>query len=561
MSQLFKAIRALLRVRFPYTDLGDQQRARDLIRLTWAIIGFGFVTALAFLQVDQGPVSIVLLVTAYAILLSMAIIPVLINRGHLLIGSLAFVIYLFVMCVFAYITTPLGATLTLFTLPIIAAGVLLNRRSMVVMLGLVITAIIFSALLNSLGILRPSRMMDDSNPFGSLVLAFAGLSADAIMLVVFAGGQRVMLRQNFALTEDMRTSSGISQVLSGVVSQDKIMEQTIDLIRDQLNYYHVQIFLVEDKTKLLVQQAGTTISRSHTDTARRRIAPDDPSVFNEVLRTGKVIRISSETSTSRRKELLPSMQSELLLPLRRLDDVLGVLDVQSLDTDDFTKKDSEVLETIAAQLSLAIQNAQFYAALQSVEQERQQLSVRVQEASQQIDLLNRQASGAIWTHYLESNAGVIGFDWQHGSVTPNTALTPTLERTFKNALPEVYTDQDGAQILSVPIVSRGQVLGAMEFRTANNRAWSNRSIELARIVSQRLALALDNIRLFEQAQIIASREQMANQIAARMQAKTDVDAVLAVAAETFQQALGATRASIRLGTPDMSQVKTEIKLP
>jgi len=72
---------------------------------------------------------------------------------------------------------------------------------------------------------------------------------------------------------------------------------------------------------------------------------------------------------------------------------------------------------------------------------------------------------------------------------------------------------------------------------------------LAQVISERLALALDNLRLFEQAQVIARREQLASQIGANLQAKTDIDSLVTVAAEAFQEALGASRTNVRLGVP------------
>jgi GAF domain-containing protein len=131
----------------------------------------------------------------------------------------------------------------------------------------------------------------------------------------------------------------------------------------------------------------------------------------------------------------------------------------------------------------------------------------------------------------------------------NSYMSSALERAMSNSMPELI--QDGAdQVLTVPIVSRGQRLGAMEFRAPNDKQWNNRSIELAHVIAQRLALALDNIRLFEQAQMIAHREQTASQVSAVLQSKTDLDALVATAADAFQQALGATRTSIRLGMPE-----------
>jgi GAF domain-containing protein len=100
----------------------------------------------------------------------------------------------------------------------------------------------------------------------------------------------------------------------------------------------------------------------------------------------------------------------------------------------------------------------------------------------------------------------------------------------------------------------------MEFRASKEQNWNNRSLELARIIAQRLALALDNVRLYEQAQIIANREQVANQVATRLQSRTDIDSLILAAAESFQQALGATRASVRLAMPGESMGLSENRI-
>jgi transcriptional regulator with GAF, ATPase, and Fis domain len=106
------------------------------------------------------------------------------------------------------------------------------------------------------------------------------------------------------------------------------------------------------------------------------------------------------------------------------------------------------------------------------------------------------------------------------------------------------------QILVVPILIRGQMFGVMEFRAPQGENWDDRGLELARAIAQRLALSLDNLRLFEQAQLAVAREQMANQVATMLQARSDIDSLVNVAVEAFQQVLGATKASIRLGLPN-----------
>ena len=80
----------------------------------------------------------------------------------------------------------------------------------------------------------------------------------------------------------------------------------------------------------------------------------------------------------------------------------------------------------------------------------------------------------------------------------------------------------------------------------SNRPITRRQIEIMRNVIQRLALALDNKRLFEQSQSQAQRESKANEIASLLLSSTDMDTVLRLAATNFNDALGAIQTHIEL---------------
>jgi GAF domain-containing protein len=53
----------------------------------------------------------------------------------------------------------------------------------------------------------------------------------------------------------------------------------------------------------------------------------------------------------------------------------------------------------------------------------------------------------------------------------------------------------------------------------------------------------------EEAQRLAQREALVNEISARLQATTNVDAVIAAATQSLADAFQAPRVAIRLGTP------------
>jgi len=563
MSRLPLWFRSVTQVSFDYEDPYEAQRARGLlaIAVTAVAVVILVILALPFYSVDptRAVAIVALLVVLAGVFLS---VPLLINRGQLIFASLVYILILFLAILIPYISSPNDAELVAFASPIIAAGVLLNRRGMVVMLGLVLLSVILTWALIVLNALpRPIPLV--SQPGVALGTILPALFLDGVMLIVFAGGQRTLQRRSITLAQELRNSVNITQTIAEIHSADELLTRTVELIRENLNYYHVRVFLLEETTHLLVLHSGTTfsgsgengvgqISASEKSAFQRRITPDEETVFNEVIRSGQTLRITSADSPARRSEMLGAMRAQLLLPLRRESRTLGVLDVQSLSQDAFDEQDVEVLRGIASQLAIALENTRLYSQLQATADERQKLAEQLRHAAEQIEQLSLEVGGRAWTRYLEGRAeSVIGFDWKQGMTVSQIGLTPGLERALNSAMPELYVD-GAEQVLCVPIISRGQNLGAMEFRAPAERVWNSRSIELVRVISQRLALALDNLRLFEQAQTVANREQVASQIAANLQTKTDVDSLVAIAAEAFQEALGATRTSIRLGAPGQS---------
>jgi GAF domain-containing protein len=551
MRQLVRLLRSLTRIRRIYANAFEQHQARSLAWMasTITIVSLLYLPSLAFngMSAQQNLLFVVSIVVVVA---GMGLVLFLIDRGSLLGASVAYIALLYMAAlaiVLRYILTPSSANLMALSVPLVAAGVLLNRRGIAAMAGLILLTMFSMRLVGIFGlptnvVLVPPTATEET----WLNLIF--LTADALMLGVFTGGQRTLLQQNLILARDLRSSTTISRALAGLDALDDVLRRAMDMVRDQFGYYYVQIFLAEEMSGLLVLWGGTSIAYSQDETSRR-ITPDDPSVINEVVRTQKTMRLTLDDPAERRSEFLSATRTQLLIPLTRGNNVLGVLDVHSVDADGFSEHEIEILEALAAQLAASMETAQIYDLLEEAVRERAEIETQLRDATRDVELLSREASGRGWNRFLQTRgASRAGFDWRGGVLTPNSTLTPSLESALSSAMPEILVE-DGEQILTVPIVLRGQMLGAMEFRAPGDRAWNNRSLELARIIAQRLALALDNIRLYEQAQTIANREQTANQVAAHLQSKTDIDALLATAAEAFQQALGATRTTIRLGAP------------
>ncbi|MEO1645488.1 MAG: hypothetical protein AAFR67_09900, partial [Chloroflexota bacterium] len=182
-------------------------------------------------------------------------------------------------------------------------------------------------------------------------------------------------------------------------------------------------------------------------------------------------------------------------------------------------------------------------------QEQDELIAKQRDQLLQYERLERQTTIETWRSYLEQrNTEFLGFDMA-GQYTPPIEAVD-LDENLQTAIEAgtiVVDEQHGYQHVKVPIQYRGQTLGAMTFRVPlAAQTIGARQQDLIRNVVQRLSLALENKRLFEQSRAQAKRERKANEVGSLLLGTTDIETVLELAASNFQSALGAVQTQIRL---------------
>lgn len=502
------------------------------------------------------PFFYILFYASFAIMLVLSLM--LLNQGRSSSARAFFVTALSLFTVIFYLLNePNSVYVVLLILPIISAGLMLERRGMVATALFVIGSFVLIMILWGVGAIDLVR----SEPSSLTEVTWVGiplLILVAVLIGGFAGGQRGLIQRSITIIEELRGLSRFSRLLGENVPLDEILNQAVEIIRDQYGFYHAQVFLIEERSGVVALASGTGI-RSEGGLLRRRIAPDDTGVINQVIQTGKSRQVNMSAPASDRSEFLPATRAEMLIPLRYRDQIVGVLDVQSVQSVTFSPDDTEALEAIAAEIGVAVQVGRYSEQLNQGSRERAELLEQSRELRNELQRAQEEISGRAWGAYLENRFGKsVSYQLKGGAIQPAIPASARPQGELTAPRLEVV---GGDQVLSVPILSRGQVLGIMEFRAVEGQIWDERSLELARAISQRLALALDNLRLFERAQLAVAREQIANQIATVLQSRSDIDSLVDAAVEAFQQALGATRASVRLGIMDGETSPKQFNLP
>jgi len=105
-----------------------------------------------------------------------------------------------------------------------------------------------------------------------------------------------------------------------------------------------------------------------------------------VAQTGQSARVGDVTQDPRYTAMRTEIRSELCVPLRSGDEILGVVNTETTAPDAYTESDQRLLETIASQIVVALQNARL---LEKVKAQTSELERRVSERTAQLQEANK----------------------------------------------------------------------------------------------------------------------------------------------------------------------------
>lgn len=334
-------------------------------------------------------------------------------------------------------------------------------------------------------------------------------------------------------SRDIAATQTISRYAATQRDVSVLLNRVVDLIVESFpNIYHAQIFLIDSEREWAVLRASTgepglqLLGRGH------RLGVGSVSVIGQVTQQGRLV-VARDTAVSqvhRRNEFLPDTRAELAIPLRVGDEVIGALDVQSRQRDAFAEDEVNVLTTMADQIAVAIQNARLY----------EDSLRRVSE----VEEINRQATLRAWQDYMRDQR-LVELVEEAGTRTA-LDMSPLRQQAMdKGEVVLGKLTERKTVPLAVPIRLRGQTLGSVEWEVPA-ADFGEDKLELAKELANRLALSLDNARLFQESQRATERERLVNTIAAKLTAQNSINDILQTAVREVGQALRAPQVSINL---------------
>jgi serine phosphatase RsbU (regulator of sigma subunit)/putative methionine-R-sulfoxide reductase with GAF domain len=335
--------------------------------------------------------------------------------------------------------------------------------------------------------------------------------------------------------------SEVSRRVAQFLDLDELLQQVVQEIRTRFGYSNVHIFARNEDNELVFR--ASTHPLGETWRARREHIPAGQGIVGAVLATGEPVLAPDVTKEPHYVPgpdgVLLDTRSELAVPLTVGHQIVGVLDVQSEQVGRLGQEDLFVLRTLAAQIAIAIEDARLYA---SQKEEAWYLNVLLQVSENLADTatLNEALETVVRiTPILVGVTRCAIFLYDASTQTLRAAkqygLTPRLQRQFEalrfklqpnsnaafsqmfetrapvtieNAPSSPLVDRELARafelesILITPLIYRGAIIGAMVVdQGPRPRRFSPHEIQVLMGISNQAAVAIENARLNEQAEI------------------------------------------------------------
>jgi GAF domain-containing protein/Na+-transporting methylmalonyl-CoA/oxaloacetate decarboxylase gamma subunit len=332
----------------------------------------------------------------------------------------------------------------------------------------------------------------------------------------------------------LNTVSEVARLTSQAKTENELANQVVNLLSQRIKVEHIGMFLMDEPGDFAYLAASNSTEGKSLIEEKYRlkvasgelayIFADSDSL--QYLAGTEIIYIS-------RPAPLPDTKANFNYPFVSGPNFVGVLNIQTISPDpQFIEE--QTMQAFADQIALSISNIRLVSQMQS----------RLQE----IGRIEGNTVQKAWEQMQGDN--VLGFNYdriqvQHAGETIPSEINDQL-RKGRSATYTTSGNSPRAKLVA-PIILRENTIGVIGYEDNDpNRIWHEDEKALLETVASRVGLALENTRLFSEAQQRAERERTLGKVASRMRETLDIDTMLQTAVREMKRSLNLKQAEVRL---------------
>jgi PAS domain S-box-containing protein len=170
--------------------------------------------------------------------------------------------------------------------------------------------------------------------------------------------EEAIRRQN----QYLAVSSEIGRLVTSTLDLNTIFSRTVSLVSERFGFYHSSIFIIEETGFNAILREATGEAGEKMKAQRHSLVVGSNSIVGKAAESGQPMVVNDVESEPlhRPNPFLLDTRSEVAIPLRIGTRIVGVIDIQSTQINAFSQDDISVLQSLADQVAVAIDNARSY---------------------------------------------------------------------------------------------------------------------------------------------------------------------------------------------------------
>ena len=353
--------------------------------------------------------------------------------------------------------------------------------------------------------------------------------------------------------KQVRLASEVARDVSAAQDVEQLLKRAAILTKNRFDLYYTGLYLIDERRESAALKAasGHGAKRALEQRFQARIGGKD--ALGQVLSTGRpyLVGDTEQDDAFVKRTLFPDTRSELILPLRVGNRIIGAFDFKAQYAHTFINEDVVVFQTMVDQVAVAIENVR--------------LLSKMQQTMREMEIASGRYTREAWDTIGRRAGKSLGYRYRGQDIEPAEEYPPEAREAWRQGRSVVITQpyreddgQSGTNVAAVPIKFRDQVIAMFRLSSKENTI-SDQTISLVEEAADRLALALENARLLEETQQRAAREQLTRQVSEEMQRATEIDNLVQSTMQQLSDALSASHLVVHLGTEDELKSKLDIQ--